>query len=489
MIAKSTGRGSRVRGLLEYLWGEGRANEHENPRIVAAWDATFVREPGATMDAFDRKLLAYEMEGPMRIAGIEPGQHVYHVPVSLHVDDGQLSDEQWRQMAEHAAEELGLTAGPRRSPAPWFAMRHGKGAGGQDHMHFVAVVYRESGHKASVHNDAYVWQTVRHAAEERWNLTRTRVRGGGVPDHKRGELERATREGREEPAKTILARTVRTAATAARDEADFVGRVRQSGVLIRPRWQSGGQQHAVGYSVALRPPQGAETVWYGGGKLADDLSLSALRAQWPEPSQDQRAEAVTAWLPASQRQAQRRQLQEQAWQAAADTTTEVRASMGRIAPEDEVTWSAVTRDAAGALGALAERVPPEQRQQLRRAASALGRSAQTDRRGYRGCRSAESSPLAGVVRTAADARQASRGGPYGAATLVMQLGRLVRSAESAYRSSGRAVQAARAASAAEDMLTYLQAVRPTQGVQPAQSLQHQVQQQPRKNRGGDDRER
>jgi hypothetical protein len=31
-------KGTRLRGLLEYLWGPGKAEEHTNPRIVAGYD-------------------------------------------------------------------------------------------------------------------------------------------------------------------------------------------------------------------------------------------------------------------------------------------------------------------------------------------------------------------------------------------------------------------------------------------------------------------
>lgn len=37
MIGKVV-RGNDIGGLLRYLFGPGRANEHTNPHIVAAWD-------------------------------------------------------------------------------------------------------------------------------------------------------------------------------------------------------------------------------------------------------------------------------------------------------------------------------------------------------------------------------------------------------------------------------------------------------------------
>ncbi|MFJ8691119.1 hypothetical protein [Micromonospora wenchangensis] len=38
MITRVHRRGSRIAGLLRYLWGPGKAEEHTNPHLVAAWD-------------------------------------------------------------------------------------------------------------------------------------------------------------------------------------------------------------------------------------------------------------------------------------------------------------------------------------------------------------------------------------------------------------------------------------------------------------------
>ena len=44
MIPKVT-KGGRVRGLLEYLWGPGKSDEHTNPRILAGYDDPSVLAP------------------------------------------------------------------------------------------------------------------------------------------------------------------------------------------------------------------------------------------------------------------------------------------------------------------------------------------------------------------------------------------------------------------------------------------------------------
>ena len=60
--------------------------------------------------------------------------------------------------------------------------------------------------------------------------------------------------------------------------------------------RQGGRDAVVGYSVRL--PGGdagpGRTVWYGGGKLARDLTLPALRRGWSEGA-GERERAVGEW--------------------------------------------------------------------------------------------------------------------------------------------------------------------------------------------------
>lgn len=464
MIAKAIPeRGTRAVGLVKYLFGPGRFNEHTNPRVVAAWDSTFVRASDEqTLDDFEQALLGREMEAPLRLHGIAPGKHVYHVPVSIEAESGALSDEQWQRVALEAADELGFTETQDRAAVPWIAVRHGLSEKGNDHIHFVAVLVRESGEKVDIWNDWKKWETVRHAAEDRWGLRSTRRRGGGLPGLTRGEIERAKREGRDEPERVELARIIRSTAGAARSESEFVHRLRRAGVLVRPRWKTGGQEEVVGYSVALRVEDGSrKPIWFGGGKLAGDLNLTGLRERWGEPDELSMADALRAWRPRgwrdlpTGRQLQRTRLRAEAWEIAGAKTAEVRALLARISPQDRAAWSAVANEAAGAIGALANRVDVQHRPQLRAAARSLARAAQIDRDVPRLPPIPEVSPLVGVIRTATDAFIAGNGGAYAVASLVMQIGRLVQVVQQAHEAAGRAAEAQRAAAAAQQMLDFV----------------------------------
>ncbi len=110
--------------------------------------------------------------------------------------------------------------------------------------------------------------------------------GRGMPGLSRAELERTAREQLAEPPRVTLARLVREASVASKDEAEFVRRLRGSGALVRPRFETGGQHEVVGYSVAIRTTGGAAPIWFGGGKLAKDLTLPHLRQFWPASNDD-----------------------------------------------------------------------------------------------------------------------------------------------------------------------------------------------------------
>jgi hypothetical protein len=465
-------RGSKTRGLIEYLWGPGEDNEHTHPHVIAAWDSSFVRgESAPVFDAFERGLMAREMDAPLRLFGEEtgkkPGEHVYHVSVSLSPADARLTDEQWNQVATEAAEKLGFTATEDRAAVPWIAMRHGMSKNGNDHVHFVAVACREDGTHVDLRGDFGAWAEVRHNAEDRWGLTPTRGRGGGMPGLERGEVKRAEREDKPEPDRLSLARSVRSAATGARNEADFVHRMRRSGVLVRPRWEQGGHRKAVGYSVAWKPKtEGQKPVWYGGGKLAGDLRLTEVRRRWDEPDVATSQDVLRAWRPPGWRQMptgralQRHQLRVDAWQAAATKIAEARASLSQIDSHNEAAWAGVARETSGVLASLAGRTDIEHREQLRDAADALAGVGQTERGTRAEIRPAGTNVMAGVVRVAGDALLAGYGGPYAAASLVMQMGRLVRAIQHANEVAGRAAQVQRANQSAEYLLTYLRETRP-----------------------------
>ena len=65
-------------------------------------------------------------------------------------------------------------------------------------------------------------------------------------------------------------------------------------MAARPRYDRVVGNRVVGYAVAEKPGDGGVAVFFGGGKLARDLSLPALRDRWHD-GEAERQEAAAEW--------------------------------------------------------------------------------------------------------------------------------------------------------------------------------------------------
>ena len=79
-----------------------------------------------------------------------------------------------------------------------------------------------------------------------------------------------------------LRREVCAAAAGAGTEHEFFARLAAAGVLVRQRHSTASAGQVTGYAVGLarHTAKGGGVIWYGGGKLAADLTLPKLRARW-----------------------------------------------------------------------------------------------------------------------------------------------------------------------------------------------------------------
>jgi len=182
-------RGTRTRGLVEYLFGPGRAEEHTNQRIVAAWDEAWqgITHP----DGVQRALLSAEVDAPVHKLpeAAKPAEHVYHVSISNHGQDRNLSDDEWATVAEAVADKLGLSGTDTRAGARWFAVHHGAASGDRDHIHFVATLVREDGRGIYLNKDKLALREVAKEMTTRFGLAvRTRDPGAGARGLSRPEL-------------------------------------------------------------------------------------------------------------------------------------------------------------------------------------------------------------------------------------------------------------------------------------------------------------
>ncbi|WP_328643935.1 relaxase/mobilization nuclease domain-containing protein [Streptomyces canus] len=467
-------RGEDAPDLIRYLFGPGRSNEHTNQRLIAA-SADIVGIGGPYFEEDGQlKKLADEFDAPWLLFGTEvPGGHVWHCSLSLPPEDGQLTDEQWADVAQRFVDGMGFSDASGRAPCRWIAVHHGLSTGGNDHIHLAVDLVRADGTKADVWRDYSRAQRLSGEIERDMGLRVVEGRESGrtMPGTKRGEREAAERRGQEEPARLTLARRVRAAATVASSEAEFVRNLRASGVLTRPRYAPGGRDEVVGYSVALRTNGADAPVWYGGLKLGRDLTLPKLRQQWPGSDP---AEAVAVWSTkavSGARMANSLLRDEAAWEIAAQQIQQVREQLAAVPAGDVVQWAQTAHEASGVLAVLSARMEAHRPGPLAKAADVLARSAQ---------RTVEhrSSPAGrpGQLKGAAMAAHYSRESAAGQVLFLLALRNTLRAIHGMHRSREELDQAQRIEDVARGELLQVQrareAMRNSPGALPAPGVDH-----------------
>jgi hypothetical protein len=432
-------RGGNMAELLHYLYGPGKADEHDKPRIVASsqHEATLAKLLGEAVakneinahikqrtDYLEESRRLYEKsvnrwlnDNGEVVAAPKNGQvtrrgvsrraaHVWHCSLSLAPGE-RLTDEQWGQIVKRYAQLMGFNGADEfratltehaeleepltnlkgwearkdrmnYSDVRWDAVHHGVNAEGLDHIHIAAEVVSENG---NVWEDVYDERRAQIAAgiierEFGLQLVDGHQHDRGQQGYKKGELEHDKRMGRdvgewaetltgagyidkttarpEKGAKRLLERTVRACAVAAGDELDFVRRLRHEGIEVQGvTYDRGrGRGRITGYKVRLSGSDSER--WHGGGHIAKDLTLPALRAagNWPKLDGDQAA----AWTDAATRT-----LTAPEYAAVVEAETalaELRQRLTEVDVGDRVTWAHVARDAAGMLNAISLRTEP-----------------------------------------------------------------------------------------------------------------------------------
>ncbi len=277
-------RGKRVQGLVRYLYGPGRCEEHRDPHIVAGFRSPAELEPVLRADGRrDFCRLDGLLTQPLALLGERNYRKpVWHVSVRAAPEDPLLSDAQWAQVAQEVMSRTGLASGDDEDAVRWIAVRHA-----DDHIHIVATLARADGARPEVWNDGYRIRDACRAVERRFGLRSTAPADRTAARRpKRAETEKAARAGREESARSVLRRHVAVAAAGARTEAGFFAALGAEGVLVRKCYSAQYAGQVTGYAVALPVDAGpsGRPVWFGGGKLAADLTLPKLRRRWAQES-------------------------------------------------------------------------------------------------------------------------------------------------------------------------------------------------------------
>ncbi|MBP0455975.1 relaxase/mobilization nuclease domain-containing protein [Streptomyces montanisoli] len=292
MIAKISS-GKSTAGLVRYLFGPGRANEHTDPHLVASWDG-FAPDPGRTDDtAASRTLLVADLDLRVKQAqrlGRAPKQHVWHCSLRGAPGDRVLTDDDWAAIARRVVAATGIAPADDPDGCRWIAVRHA-----DDHIHIAATKVRGDLRPARHWNDYLTADKELAAVEKEYGLQEVR-RGDRTAARRptRAEQEKAQRTGRTGTPRARLRATIRTVVSVSASPEEFLRLLDNvEGVVVDiQRFPSGDVR---GYKVAVEGDTNAsgEPVWFSGSTLAPDLSFPEIRERLStveaQPSAEPRA--------------------------------------------------------------------------------------------------------------------------------------------------------------------------------------------------------
>ncbi|MGQ4453418.1 relaxase/mobilization nuclease domain-containing protein [[Kitasatospora] papulosa] len=296
------GRGSRTHGLLVYLYGPGRREEHTDAHLVGSWDG-FAPDPGRDtgLDPDPKVTLARltaALDLRVKQAGDRaPARHVWHCSVRTAPGDRRLDDEEWNAVAQRIVHATGIAPAGDPDGCRWIAVRHA-----EDHIHIVATLVRGDLRNPRLNYDFNKAQAECRRIEKEMGLRRLNAGDGtAAKNPSSAEKFKAERTGRPETSRETLREAVRRAVAGADSEEEFFARLREAGVRVKLRHAPSGD--ALGYNVALPGDRNrdGDPVWYPGSKLAPDLSLPKIRLRLTDGAAEPSAPAVAAdrtnWSP------------------------------------------------------------------------------------------------------------------------------------------------------------------------------------------------
>ncbi|WP_406284111.1 relaxase/mobilization nuclease domain-containing protein [Streptomyces sp. NBC_00209] len=274
--------GSDTRGLIAYLFGPGRRDEHTDPHIVAAWNMAGAPDPGrvpeATYTQLAKRLDAHVDLRTRELGGKKPSQHVWHCPVRTAPGDRYLTETEWAEVARRILHATGIAPEGDEKACRWIAVRHA-----DDHIHLMATTVRADGRRPRTHHDGQRAQAECRKIEAEFGLRRLKSGDLTAPRTPTGaERAKAERQGQTVTARHWLREQAYAVAAAVRTEADYFTVLQSLGIKVKTRLgpETG---DIIGYSLAAPGDTNAagEPVWYGGSKLAPDLSINRLRERLP----------------------------------------------------------------------------------------------------------------------------------------------------------------------------------------------------------------
>lgn len=309
-------RGGRMVGLMSYLVGPGRSNEHTTPMVVGGDDRVlFEFEPGQELSVADGQQIGAILDAPRRVHGTEvkapifewderagskvkigeKDGHVWHCSLSLGKGDRDVSKEEWGAIAQGFVERMGFVDPDGARSSRWVAVHHGISKAGNDHIHLAVQLVREDGSKANIHYDYNRAQKICGELEQEHGLTvlESRQVARGLSGDKPAEAARATAEGYPQAPRPELRRRLRTALATASSPAQYLEHVRDLGVRVAPSFAKGSTAQIRGYKVALG--EGKDTIWYSPSKLDATLGWPNVRARFDGQGRAEAETLLASW--------------------------------------------------------------------------------------------------------------------------------------------------------------------------------------------------
>ncbi|MEV6005810.1 mobilization protein [Streptomyces sp. NPDC051976] len=296
--------GSRTAGLLYYLFGPGRRDEHTDAHIVAAWDPAGAPDPGRDADATITQL-ADRLDLHVRLRAKETGKmptkHVWHCPVRTAPGDRYLTDAEWADVARRIVAATGIAPDGDDLACRWIAVRHA-----DDHIHIAAVSVRADGRRARTNRDGMRAQAECRLIEKEYGLRQ--LKSGDMTAPKTptsAEQAKAERMGNSVTSRQWLRDQAYGVLAAVRTEEEYFDVLGSLGIKVNKRLgpQTG---QVTGYSLAAPGDTNTagEPVYFGGSKLAPDLSLNRIRETLahpvPRPAKKHRPRPEDIWRQADQ---------------------------------------------------------------------------------------------------------------------------------------------------------------------------------------------
>ncbi|TQE37529.1 mobilization protein, partial [Streptomyces ipomoeae] len=435
-------RGSRTYGLLAYLYGPGKRDEHIDPHQVASFDG-FAPDPGRDPNATLTDLTRVLDLRVNQLGDRAPKQHVWHCSVRTDPGDRYLTDAEWGEVARRVVHATGIAEGGDPDGCRWVAVRHA-----DDHIHILATIVRGDLRQPRNAYDYKRSQAECRRIEKEWGLRELNA-GDGTAAQNPTSAERfkAERTGHDRTPREILRETVRQAVAGAADEAEFFTRLTEAGLRVNKRIAPSGD--TLGYTVALPGDRNrdGQPVWFPGSKLAPDLSLPKIRKRLAAGPVGQDHESDDE--PRSAHQDTPSFTRSQPSQARRRAALVAERATTALGQDDDEEAAAQLVGAGELLDALAQTSPAATRGELREAARAFERATRSHIRAERADNRAVRAAARGIIR-AGDAL--GRGEDGGATAMVLSTLVLLAIAAARWHSArGHAQQAAASAQAAHHL--------------------------------------